>query len=313
MKDFLKKRSVKFALGGALLGLLVSFSDTENGIIADILSGILLGLIVYGIAYLCHYRRKDKETAKLAAAEKAKQEKIAKAKSEKAAKEAEEKRRREEEAKQPKIQLSKVWQNAVLLYHYSNITFLPAPGAEDIADKMNAARDFELKIKQDGDHLFAYYGDEKFCEITSRQDMIKDWIARNDPLLVYVCKFNSEEKQYLLHVAFYRDEQTRLKDHENEIVALVGWKKYFKENEEYGIAHYGVNKGEMLYFKEDEETDAVYISGYGDTIGRLPQKQAKRYLDEDASAVFLDHFDYDEKADAEIPVVKIYWTTQKED
>mgnify|MGYP004543848885 CR=1 FL=1 len=96
MKDFLKKRSVKFALGGALLGLLVSFSDTENGIIANILSGILLGLIVYGIAYLCYYRRKDKKAAKLAAAEKAKQEKIAKVKAEKAAKEAEEKRRRED-------------------------------------------------------------------------------------------------------------------------------------------------------------------------------------------------------------------------
>lgn len=90
MKDLLKKRSVKFALGGALFGILMFFSAPEDGFIFNLITGIIFGLIVYGIAYLCYFRRKDKKKAKLVAAEKAKQEELAKARAEKEAKAAEE-------------------------------------------------------------------------------------------------------------------------------------------------------------------------------------------------------------------------------
>lgn len=99
MKDFLKKRSVKFALGGALLGAVIAFTDNSQSFAEWVLYGTTDGLIVYGIAYLCHYRRKDKKAAKLAAAEKAKQEKLTKAQAAKAAKAAEKEQRRVEDNK----------------------------------------------------------------------------------------------------------------------------------------------------------------------------------------------------------------------
>lgn len=309
MKDFLKKRFVKFVLGGALVGLLVSFSDTENGIIANLLSGILLGLIVYGIAYLCHYRRKDKENAKLAAAEKAKQEKLAKA--------AEEEQLRAEEMKKPKVYLPQVWQNNVLIYHYGNIPFTPTPAAINIFfDKMQPAKNFELDLQQDDERILVCYDGEKFGEVNGRQDMIKDWLRKKDPLRVHVSEFGTADGSvFLLSVAFYRDEQARWSKKESELVALTNYKKYFEENDDIGISHYGITEGELLSFEEDEESEktAVYIADTSaHRIGKLPQKQAKRYLAEDASAVFLDHFDYDEN-DIDIPIVKIYWTNQKED
>lgn len=310
MKDFLKKRSVKFALGGALLGLLVSFSDTENGIIANILSGVLLGLIVYGIAYLFHYRRKD-------AAAKAKQEKLAKAQAAKAAKAAEEEQRRAEDMKKPKVYLPQVWQNNVLIYHYGNIPFTPTPAAINIFfDKMQAAKNFELELRQEDERIFVYYDGEKFGEVNGRQDMIKDWLRKKDPLRVYVSEFGTADGSvFLLNVAFYRNEQARWSKKESELVTLTNYKKYFKENDDIGISHYGIAEGELLDFEEDEESEksALYITDtFAHRIGKLPQKQAKRYLAEDASAVFLDHFDYDEN-DIDIPIVKIYWTNQKED
>ena len=317
MKDFLKKRSVKFALGGALLGLIFSFSDTKNDIIANLLSGILLGLVVYGIAYLCHYRRKDKENAKLAAAEKAKQEKLAKAQAAKAAKAAEEEQLRAEEIKKPKIYLPQVWQNNVLIYHYGNIPFTPTPAAINIFfDKMQPAKNFELDLQQDDERILVCYDGEKFGEVNGRQDMIKDWLRKKDPLRVHVSEFGTADGSvFLLSVAFYRDEQARWSKKESELVALTNYKKYFKENDDIGISHYGITEGELLSFEEDEESEktAVYIADTSaHRIGKLPQKQAKRYLAEDASAVFLDHFDYDEN-DIDIPIVKIYWTNQKED
>lgn len=316
MKDLLKKRSVKFVLGGALFGILMFFSAPEDGFIFNLITGITFGLIVYGIAYLCYFRRKDKKKAKLVAAEKAKQEELAKARAEKEAQAAEEERRKYEEGKKPKVYLPHVLQNTVLLYHYSNIPFTPTMEAVNIfLDKMQPTKKYELELRQEAERLFVYYDNEKFGEVNGRQDMIKDWLGRHDPLLVHVSEFGTGEGTFLLSIAFYRDEQARWSKKESDIVTLTNWKKYFKEFEECFIAHYGIDEGEMLDFEEEEENekDVVYITdNFQNRIGKLPPKYAKRYLVEDASAVFLDHFDYDEETDNEIPVVKIYWTKQKE-
>ena len=43
------------------------------------------------------------------------------------------------------------------------------------------------------------------------------------------------------------------------------------------------------------------------SLYKVLDKDAQRYFDEGAAAVFVDHVDYDNEKDRSIPYVKIYW------
>lgn len=191
-----------------------------------------------------------------------------------------------------------------LVYYYNKIPFLPSESAEAEINKMKSANDWELNISISGDEVKVSHNEVCIGVVKGREDMIKDWMCRDDPLKVWLENFGDSGNYVFL--AFYRDEQKRLESHENTIIKLTRC-----ANKDAQSSMSGIQEGVKLDFDENYDLEApddtVFITYYGDAIGALPKKVAEKYLDEGAAAVFLDHIDYDYEKDKDIPYVKIYW------
>lgn len=190
------------------------------------------------------------------------------------------------------------------VYHYSRVPFEPTTDAETEVEKMQAEKKWELTAEADGKTVYIKHNDVRIGVMKSREDMIRDWLRRNDLVKIWLESFGKNGDYVTL--AFYRDEQKRLSYRENTVVKLT---RYAKSEIQDTIM--SVQDGSMLDFDEDYSydlpEDTVMVTYEGVSIGALPKKIANRYLDEGAAAVFFDHSDYDIEKDKEIPYVKIYW------
>lgn len=191
-----------------------------------------------------------------------------------------------------------------LLYHYSGVPFTPTPEAETEIEKMQAAKSWELTASMVSDAPHAFHGDVDMGAINGREKMITDWLRKGDLLKVWLQSFGSGGN--LVFLGFYRDEQKRLSYRESTVVKLT---RYANEDAQNAIS--GLQDGLKLDFDEDYSydfpEDTVCVTYGGCALGALPKATARKYLEESAAAVFLDHVDYDMEKDKEIPYVKIYW------
>ena len=160
---------------------------------------------------------------------------------------------------------------------------------------MQEINDWKLGVNNDGDIMTLTYHGLPFGIVKNqkRADMLKDWIARNDPFLIYLSHYGTPNTAAMV---FYRDDEARLSYRESSIVKLT---RYSNEDAQLSISI--LENREPLDF--DEEDEAVAISD----IGYLPKSAASKYFEEGAAGVFLDHVDYDDEKDKYIPYVKIYW------
>lgn len=196
--------------------------------------------------------------------------------------------------------------NKALIYKYYDIKFAPTNKAYQIARQMNDKNDMELNYKIDDSgkiHLEKYNTD--MGVVLDRTDMINDWAKRNDLIRFWLSDI--ENGKNILVVAFYRDEQARLKHCDTNIVKLTNC---YSEDSQMEITC--LEKGVKLDFDDNyiddyTDDDSVHIVNEGQSIGKLPKKYADKYLDEGAAAVFLDHVDYNNETDKETPYVIIYW------
>lgn len=153
-------------------------------------------------------------------------------------------------------------------------------------------------------HLFL--GDDDIATLSQREDMLRDWIKRNDPYII--CFKNLSEKDgATAFIAFYRDKRKGNEWREQTVVALLSYKSTEKQDI-------------IETLKEGDEVTLVDV-GTGvevwvdhEPIGKLPSKHAKRYIEEDAYGAFYEKFEYDE-GDSNLnfkqqPYIRIFWTTR---
>lgn len=194
--------------------------------------------------------------------------------------------------------------NLCLVYHYSEVPFTPTPKTEAEVEKMQRENTWELTISLVDDMPHAFHGDMDIGAINGREKMISDWLRKGDLLKVWLQSFGSGGN--FVFLGFYRDEQKRLSYRENAVVRLTRY-----ANEDAQLAINGLQDGTKLEFDDDYSydlpEDTVCITYGGCALGALPKSTARKYLDESAAAVFLDHIDYDSDKDKDIPYVKIYW------
>ena len=181
-------------------------------------------------------------------------------------------------------------------YYYPDEEFEPMPESEELAHEMQKTNDWKLGVNNDGAFMTLTYHGLPFGIVKNqkRADMLKDWIERNEPLLIFLSHFGASNT---VAMAFYRDDEARLSYRESTIVKLT---RYSNEDAQLSISILE-NREPLDFDEEDEETIAISDIGY------LPKSAAKKYAEEGAAGVFLDHVDYDDEKDKYIPYVKIYW------
>nr|DAU25772.1 MAG TPA: hypothetical protein [Caudoviricetes sp.] len=213
----------------------------------------------------------------------------------------------EEHISEPFVSVPRVIENLCLCYDYSNIKFSPSAQAENAVIQIKEQNDWELELQiNDSGEIHIYKFDIDMGIILDRQEMIKDWLKRNDLIRVWLKNYGVGGNMVFL--AFYRDEQTRYKNRgcKSEIVKLT---QYLSEDIQYTL--YELQPGIELEFHEvydfSTSEDSIWIEDLNRKIGKLPKKQEKKYLEEGASAVFLHNIEYDVEKDKEIPYVIIYW------
>ena len=196
--------------------------------------------------------------------------------------------------------------NIILVYKYNKVKFTPSHEAETIVKHMQSENKWELKERENKDgNIELVYNDSIFGVLEQKIDMIKDWNKRGD--LVRVWLENYGESGNIVFLAFYRNEQERLKSKgcESTIVKLT---RYSNEDVQDTIS--GIADGTPLDFDENysyDLPDGTVCITYGAMIGALPKKYAQKYSSEGAEAVFLHHLDYDIEKQKDIPYVIIYW------
>lgn len=172
---------------------------------------------------------------------------------------------------------------------------------QDVALKAAQGKQWYLtaSIVDGGIHLFS--GDADLGVLNERADMMQDWLRRGDPYLAILERINSETG-CTVRLVFYRDKKQQYANREQSVVALVSYKS---EEKQENIAC--LNEGDELDAEEDfEKDDCVVVSALLGSIGNLPQKHAKRFIDEGAALVVFDHSEEDDDFKDKL-FVRIYW------
>lgn len=189
--------------------------------------------------------------------------------------------------------------DCIRVHYYPKAKIQPADGALELAQAMQASGNWALDAVATESGVALMYQGQKFADLLERYDMVKDWLERKDPMLIYLG--NLGDSGNYAAIAFYRDEQKRLAYREQQTVRLTAYAS--KDHQDAILAR---EAGDKLDLEGDDLEDGVEVC-YGDTLGKLPKAAAKRYIEEGCAGVFLDRVDYDDEKDKYIPYVKIYW------
>ncbi len=203
----------------------------------------------------------------------------------------------------PHITVPKRVGNQILLYYYHKVRFRPNENAQTIAEQIAASSKFELSIAMDDNRAVLSSCTGCLGTLMDRTNMVRDWLSRGD--LVRVWLEHCGDHENVVFLAFYRDEEKRLSDH--ECSASIKLIRYQNQDAQFNML--GLDPGDKLSFEEDIDhngNEIVWVAD-GGAIGALPKTYAQRYLSEGASAVFLDHIEEDVENFKSIPFVKIYW------
>ena len=194
--------------------------------------------------------------------------------------------------------------DAKLVYHYDrekakNVNY----GA---VSEMVSAKSWELGAKLVNGVIWLTLNGNPVMQLESdfRAKMLADWIQRGDPYKIYIQNVNTETKDVVLSLAFYRTVESMTKGHEYQVVKL---QSYAGEDKQEAIAFLGEN--DELEIEDDytDDGDEVHhvVSQIG-PIGRLPRQVEKRIAEEGYYKCYVDRIDYDEN-DRYVPYVRIYW------
>lgn len=176
----------------------------------------------------------------------------------------------------------------------------------DVAMSAANKNEWELTAELVADQIVLYSLGEKIGVLGGKRvDMMRDWLVRKDPYIIYLEGIDSENKKAIAFLAFYRDKRKMMSYREQSTVKLTSYKGAEKQ-----MIISMIDDGAELSFSEgfNEKTGSEYIEIESDGlgIGRLPKKYADKYIEEGAAGCFFDHYDFDDNGDY-IPYVTIYW------
>lgn len=188
--------------------------------------------------------------------------------------------------------------NCLMAYRYADVN-IDAPNPE-LYQEMKQNADYRLALKDTGEMTLEYAG-RYYAKIATPKisEMLKDWVINKEPYLIFA---NSSDT---LLVVFYRDKQARMANREHDVIKLTA---YYSEAKQEAISC--LEEGDELIIGEDvnsEGDDIVTVEGLGQEIGRLPKKQAQKYLDEGVAGCFVSRIEYDDEKNKYVPFVIIYW------
>lgn len=150
------------------------------------------------------------------------------------------------------------------------------------------------KLMYEGNYI-AHLKDEK------KEAMVCDWLKRNDVIRCEVTGTHMSSEHIVL--AFYRNEEERLKNHKSEIIKLTSFSSEAKQENISMLTN-----GEKLEVSEDDYVDGkVIVTDYTEEpIGNLPSKYSKIFFDEGFSGVFFHHTTENDNGKL-IPFIKIFY------
>lgn len=203
----------------------------------------------------------------------------------------------------PKIFIPEKIDDAPLAYHYSHVPFDPAEGALEIGKRMVESNSMALDPREAGDAFELLFCGDLVGVIHERAGMLRDWIKRGDPLLVYLENLDADDKSNcFVFMAFYRDDQKRYANNECTVCKL---NNFSDEDVQMRIGLSDDREKLSMDSEFSEEPDGTVFSD-SNAIGVLPAEEKRRYMDGELAAIFLDHTECDDRG-LIVPYVKIFW------
>lgn len=167
----------------------------------------------------------------------------------------------------PHITVPKRVGNQILLYYYHKVRFRPNENAQTIAEQIAASSKFELSIAMDDNRAVLSSCTGCLGTLMDRTNMVRDWLSRGD--LVRVWLEHCGDHENVVFLAFYRDEEKRLSDH--ECSASIKLIRYQNQDAQFNML--GLDPGDKLSFEEDIDhngNEIVWVAD-GGAIGALPK------------------------------------------
>ena len=163
-------------------------------------------------------------------------------------------------------------------------------------------KDWNFTPKDINGDIHLFLGDDDVGVLVDRVDMLRDWLKRGDPFLLYFENL-SKENGCLGRIAFYRDKRKGNEWREQTVVSLVS----YKSGEKQEVLE-SLQEGDEVQI-EEEDDDNVSITSDDQMIGKLPKKYARRCVEEGAHSAFIEKLEYDEVGKMQ-PFIRIYWTNR---
>lgn len=202
------------------------------------------------------------------------------------------------------IKCPKTKDGAPLAYTYNHQEILDLNF--DVAMIAANKNEWELTAELVADQIALYSSGEKIGVLAGKRvDMMRDWLVRKDPYIIYLEGIDSENKKAIAFLAFYKDKRKAMEYREQSVIKLTNYKGSEKQ-----LIISMIDDGSELSLSEEynEKNGAEYIGvktdGY--EIGKLPKKYMDKYNEEGAEGCFMEKCDYDDYGDL-IPYVRIYW------
>ena len=200
----------------------------------------------------------------------------------------------------PTVRIPEKIGDCARVYYYPKVKIIPVPDARALAEEMQETGDWKLEATKEAFGVELTYHGEAFASLAERENMVSDWLQRGDPMFIVLGNLGDSGDYVAL--AFYRDEQKRLANREYEVVKLT---RYTNEDAQFALM--GLTPGTKLDLEEDYDREDSVLVMYGDAIGALPKRHAKRFLEDGCSGAFLDRLEYDDEKDKDVPYIRIYW------
>ncbi|HIX16940.1 MAG TPA: hypothetical protein H9860_01365 [Candidatus Gemmiger faecavium] len=208
-----------------------------------------------------------------------------------------------EEKSEPDVVIPHKVNNAPLVYQYNNVKIENLNF--DIVMNAALSANWELNARIEDGSVFIYSNDQKIGNLNPKiSSMLFDWIKRNDPYKIILENVNTEKKEAVVYLAFYRSMASKMGKREYTIAKVI---RYIDEDKQFAISM--LEEGDEIHIEEEINENGEYTvilsSDFGE-IGTFGKALVKRILEEGAAGAAVDHIDYDEN-DNYIPYVKVYW------
>lgn len=170
-----------------------------------------------------------------------------------------------------------------------------------VAEKMQADKNWKIDVKDEAGKIIFSYGGQTLGFLSTRADMMRDWLQRGDPYLCYLEKVTDDESVAV--IAFYRDKRKGQEWREQEVVALTNFSNEEAQSE-IELLHEG---DELEVNAPSDEDEDCFVTCDRSEIGKLPKRIVKRMIDAEPWGIFYERGEESDETGKIKPFVRIFW------